>query len=359
MRSALIVDDKLLNRRVLMSILKDEYSFIEASDGSEALDIVNNRASEICIILLNIVMPGIDGFGFMRIFNEMDVHEDIPVVMITGGTDDKWETEGFKLGAADYIHTPFRRDAVRSRVRNIVNLFEKQRELKVQRDQMRGANERITAVMASLVEFRDLGTGMHVQRVREITRIMMESLRKLYPMYGVTEEVVNEVTLASILHDIGKIAIPDSILLKKGKLTHEEYEVIKTHTCIGAEIIDSIGNGGNVGDYFAYCRDICLHHHERYDGSGYPDGLKGEENSIFTQLVSIADVYEALTDDRPYRGRLLHEDAVDMIRAGDCGAFSPILMDCFDNALPRLAQISAEKQAEVFWDLHDVQDIQD
>lgn len=342
----LIVDDVEINREILSVMLEDVYPIIEAGNGSEAIRQIEENGDEIAAILLDIMMPGLNGYDVLSYMKEQGLLNVIPVLIISADTTGEAEERCLAMGASDYIHKPFEHDVVRVRVKNTVELFahkrsledavkektaeveEKNKILERQAAKLQKMNEDIIDVLGSIVEGRSLESGEHVKRVKGFTRILAEKLMKLYPEYGLTQHDVDIIVSASAMHDIGKIAIPDSILLKPGKLTFEEFQCMKTHTTKGCEILDQINNIWDE-EYGKTSYDICRHHHERFDGRGYPDGLAGDDIPISAQIVSIADVYDALVSKRCYKDAFAKDEAYNMILNGECGTFSPKLLECF------------------------------
>ena len=356
----LIVDDALMNRDILKEILKDTYDILEAEDGKAALEILNVEYNEISAILLDLVMPVMDGFQVLEELNARKMIEKIPVLVISGENSTQNEQRCFELGIADFIGKPFNVHLVRKRVRNAAehyayrneleakveeqtNVLRKAyRTLKSQAEQLKRRNQDIIEILGTVVEYRNLESGEHVKRVGEYTRILAETFMMEYPEYGLTQDEINVIVSASALHDIGKITISDSILLKPGRLTKDEFEYMKSHTTRGCELLESMKN---VLDpkYEKVSHEICRHHHERYDGKGYPDGLKGEAIPLSAQLVSVADVYDALVNERCYKDAFSPEEAFRMIVNGECGVFSPRLMEVFRMARLQFEKIAAEK----------------
>lgn len=353
----LIVDDAELNRELLKEILKEDYEILEADNGEIALKVIEEEHENISAILLDLIMPVMDGFGLLKILNEHHLISKIPVLVISGENSIQNEQKCFDYGISDFIGKPFNAKLVRKRVQNAVDIYsyknhlEKKvqeqtavlqdayQKLKVQADLLKRRHQQIIDVLATVVESRNLESGTHVQRVKGYTKIMAEAFMKKYPEYGLTEEQIDTIVQASALHDIGKITISDSILLKPGKLTKEEFEEMKKHTTQGCDILDSIKDGWDEETRKA-CYDICRYHHERYDGKGYPDGLVGEEIPIAAQLVSIADVYDALVNERCYKKAFPPEVAYDMIMNGECGTFSPKLIEVFKSVRAEFEELA-------------------
>lgn len=337
----LIVDDEQINREVLSEIFRDEYDTIEASNGQEAIfEIEDNH--KIALVCLDIVMPVLDGFKVLEYMQENGLTEKIPVILITGESVMDSEDKAYAYGVADVMHKPFFPHIVKRRSRNIIELYQNKHNMEVRlkeqeesilakEKEIRENNEFMIDALGSVVEFRSAETGEHVRRIKYFTRIMLKYLAKYFPKYGLTPEQIDEIARASALHDIGKIGIPDSILLKPGKLTPEEFEVMKTHTTIGCDILEKFKEN-QTSDFYRYCYDICRYHHERWDGNGYPDHLVGDEIPISAQIVAIADVYDALVSPRVYKSVYANNEAFDMIMNGECGQFSPDVLECFELA---------------------------
>ncbi len=326
-------------------------------NGKQALEYMENRNQEIAVVLLDLIMPEMDGFEVLKVMQEKMWIDKIPVLVISGESSIKVEQDCFDYGVSDFIHKPFDNALVRKRVENVVSLFQYQRELeekvaeqtetlreqykllKVQAERLKQSNDNIIDILGTVVEHRNLESGEHVRRVKGYTKIMAEEIAREYPEYGLTPEKIGIIVSASALHDLGKIAIPDSILLKPGRFTKEEFECMKTHTVKGCEIVSSI-EGVWDEEYAKIGYEISRYHHERYDGRGYPDGLKGEEIPISAQLVSVADVYDALVNERVYKDALPKDKAFEMIVNGECGTFSPKLMVCFRKARDRFESLA-------------------
>ncbi|MDR1117276.1 MAG: response regulator [Oscillospiraceae bacterium] len=337
-KKILIVDDIELNRLLLDELFHTAYDVLEASNGKEALEYIEKYRDEIAIILLDIIMPVMDGFEVLKNMNDTGDIKSIPVILITGENDDEKALTGYELGISDLINKPFNPEIVLKRVGNIVDLYshkenleEKLRQqkerLERQERRIKQSNQFVIDALSTTVEFRSLESGEHIKRVRVLTKVLLEQSSKYYPL---TQQEIEIISSASAMHDIGKIAIPDAILLKPGRLTTEEFEVMKTHTTKGCDILNTL-NYMQDKVYFNYCYEICRHHHERWDGRGYPDKLKGDEISIWAQATALADVYDALTSARVYKAAYTHEQACDMIIKGECGEFNPKLLDCFLN----------------------------
>lgn len=342
----LVVDDSEMNRVILSEMLKDQYDILEADCGEAGIACLEQRGSGISIVLLDIVMPGVDGFDVLSLMSRNGWIDDIPVIMISSEDSDDSVLRAYELGASDYIGRPFDSRIVRQRVSNIMRLYTKQRRLSAMLAQQFYEREResrmLVDIMGGAMELRNGESGPHVKHVRKLTEMMLEHLMRKTDRYHITSSDRSTIAAASTLHDLGKLSIPDSILNKPGRLTPEEFEIMKTHTTIGADMLEGMVQYRDSALVRA-ARDICRWHHERYDGSGYPDGLKGEEIPISAQVVALVDVYDALTSDRVYKKAFPHEKAMHMILDGDCGAFNPLLIDCLIDLQDRIV---AEKDEQ-------------
>lgn len=329
--NVLIVDDSRLNREILSSMLGDQFSIMEASSGEECLELLKQYGTGISIVLLDILMPGMSGFDVLRYMNSDHWIDDIPVIMISSDYTAESVREAYDLGVTDYIRRPFDSKIVFHRVFNTIKLYSKQRRLvhlvTDQINEKEKNNDMMISILSHIVEFRNGESGMHVVHIRMLTEMLLEQLVKRTDRYALDNNTRMLITTGSALHDIGKIGIDDKILNKPGRLTPEEFEEMKKHTIIGAEMLKSLGRYQNE-PLIKTAHEICRWHHERYDGRGYPDGLRGDEIPISAQVVSIADVYDALVSERVYKKALPHETAIKMINNGECGMFNPILLDC-------------------------------
>lgn len=340
-QQVLIVDDEELNRVILMEMFKEvpeKYTLIEAENGLNAVRQIESN-DNIVLILLDVVMPVMDGFKVLEYMKEHDLLDEIPVILITTETIKDSEDKAYSFGVADVIHKPFYPHIVKRRSRNIIELYQNKRNMELrlkeqeeaireQEREIRETNEFMIDALSSVVESRSAETGDHTKRIKYYTRIMLNYLMRHFPRYGLTPVQVDAIARASVLHDIGKIGIPDAVLLKPGRLTAEEYEIMKNHTVIGCDILEKFYRNQTT-EFYRYCYDICRHHHERWDGRGYPDHLAGEDIPISAQIVAIADVYDALVSPRVYKGSYTNDKAFDMIMNGECGQFSPDILECF------------------------------
>ena len=327
----LLVDDSAMSRMILKEILGGDYSILEAENGQECLEKMQAEAGNIALVLLDINMPVMDGFEVLKAMNVNHTIEDIPVIMISSDDSDAAIRRSYELGASDYVTRPFDARIVYRRVTNTIKLYAKQRRLvQMVSDQIRAREnntDMLVGVLSHIVEFRNGESGAHVRHIRIITELLLHRLLEISSQYPITAEQQDNIPLASALHDIGKIGIDEKILNKPGKLTPEEFEVVKTHSMLGAEMLHQLENF-NEQPLLQTAYEITRWHHERWDGRGYPDGLKGDAIPISAQLVALADVYDALTSERCYKKAFSHEKAVQMILNGECGAFNPLLLQC-------------------------------
>ncbi|MCM1144982.1 MAG: response regulator [Blautia sp.] len=332
----LIVDDDPVNRKILEKLFSTFYEVIEAEDGHDGMEQILNADDRLCAILLDVMMPGMNGIEVLRKLKEMGLLERIPVFLITADTSATVMKEAYELGVMDVIRKPVVSYVVIRRVQSIVELFETRKHLNSvvekqnitlleQAEKIISLNQGMIEALATAIEFRNEESGGHVQRISKITRLMLENT-----VFGknMDEKEIDNITLAAVMHDVGKITIPDAVLTKPGKLNDEEYAIMKSHTTKGVAILESIPQLRE-SEIYDYACDIARHHHERWDGRGYPDRLKENEISPWSQVVALADVYDALNCRRVYKPPIPRKKALEMIRTGQCGIFNPQLLDSF------------------------------
>ena len=329
----LIADDSEMNRELLAAILEEEYDIIQANDGVQAVDCLQRQAEEISLLLLDIVMPHMDGFEVLSYMNKEHWIDAIPVVIISSENSPIYIKRGYDLGATDFIGKPFDANMVLRRSANAILLGAKQRRMTSivsnQIYEREKSSKLMINILSHIVEFRNGESGLHVLHIQTITEMLLRQLvQKENNRYALSKEQIRMITIASALHDIGKISIPDEILNKPGRLTAEEFAVIKGHSMAGANMLSELPLDQKEEPLVKTAYEICRWHHERYDGGGYPDGLKGEEIPVSAQVVALADVYDALTSERCYKDAYSHEKAIEMILAGQCGAFNPLMLEC-------------------------------
>ena len=343
----LIVDDSAMNRDILREMLGDEYDIVEAASGEAAIEELDQRGGEISIMLLDIVMPGMNGFDVLSHMSHTGLIEDTPVIMISSEDSEDVVLRTYELGASDYISRPFDSRVVRHRVNNIMRLYTKQRRLSAMLVQQFFEQERnsrmLVDVLSGVMELRNGESGAHVHNIGIITELLLERLVQRDGRYHLSGAERGMIAMASALHDIGKMAIDDKILNKPGRLTPEEFEIMKTHAERGAQMLEQLTQYKD-SELVKTAIEICRWHHERYDGRGYPDGLKGDEIPISAQVVSVADVYDALTADRVYKKAIPHEEAIQMILDGECGQFNPLLLECLVDVKDRIPKAMSDPE---------------
>ena len=343
--SILIVDDSEMNRIILNEMLKDEYRVLEADNGRTAVDMVDRYGDELSLVLLDIIMPGMNGFEVLGDLSRRSAADSLPVIMISSEDSDDVVLRAYELGASDYINRPFDARVVRRRVSNTIRLYAKQRRLTSLLSQQyneRVKNSRMLIdIMAGVMELRNGESGLHVTHIEKLTELLLGCLVHRSDQFPLDNEQRSTIAMASALHDIGKMSIDDAILNKPGRLTSEEFEIMKTHTTLGAEMLLELGRQHAGNPLLEYAYQIARWHHERWDGKGYPDGLKGDDIPIAAQVVSVADVYDALTSVRVYKDAIPHQEAIQMILDGKCGEFNPLLLDCLLEVQDRIAETLA------------------
>lgn len=330
----LIADDAEMNRMLLAEMLNEEFEIVEAENGQECLKKLQKYGKEISVVLLDIMMPVMDGFEVLTYMNKSRWIEDIPVIMISSEESVTYIRRAFEFGASDYIKRPFDGKVVYQRVFNTIKLYAKQRRLiSIVSDQIHEkekSNQMMVQLLSQIVEFRNGESGQHVLHIQTLTELLLDRLVQKTDKYELSSDECYLISTASAVHDIGKIAIDEKILNKPGKLTKEEFEIMKKHTLIGAEMIGKMEQFKEE-PLMQTAYEICRWHHERYDGHGYPDGLKGDDIPIGAQVVALSDVYDALVSERVYKSAYTHEEAMKMILNGECGAFQPILLECLQD----------------------------
>lgn len=355
-KKVLIVDDALLNRSILQDILSDDFEVEALDNGADALKVLKERHDEFGIMLLDLRMDGVDGFQVLEQMNEWKMLDTLPVIVISAEDSEETENRTLDLHATDFIRKPFDASVVLRRVNNTYDLYsyknnleslvsEQTKEIREQNARIQAFNENMVELLGMVVEYRHSESGQHVHRVKAYTELLCKCLQEDYPEYKLTDSQIERIGSASVLHDLGKIAIPDNILLKPGRLTEDEFNQMKQHTVLGDELVGQV-KGAWDEDFAKTVHEICRHHHERYDGRGYPDGLKGEDIPIAAQAVSVADVYDALVTDRVYKAAYTPDEAYNMIQNGECGTLSPKLLKCLEKLRPTFEAIVANGKAE-------------
>lgn len=341
----LIADDIEFDRAVLREQLEGDYNLLEAESGAQALLLLEEYHATIAVAVLKLELKLEDGRMVLEELGARGFLNEVPAVTIVTERSSVNEAHAFALGASDIVIKPFEPHVVSGRLQNVADLFFYRRHmeelLEEQAQNLRESNEVLTDALSSVIEYRSLESGQHVLRIRMFTKILLRNVMHSCPEFGLDEGKINIISQAAAMHDIGKIAIPDAILNKPDKLSDEEFEIMKTHTLRGCDLLETIAGLGN-REYLSYAYSICRYHHERWDGKGYPDGLQGDSIPIWAQVVGIADCYDALTNDRVYKKAYPHEKAVNMILNVECGAFSPKLLECFKNVRVQFRQLARE-----------------
>lgn len=352
----LILEDEEVSRKRLTEIFQGKYKIQAVVNERDGREILRTQAGVIAAVLVNIMIPARDGYKVLSLLHEKKYTSRIPFIMLTNDMTAELEKRGYEYGIVGAVKKPFYPEPVRLLVENMIEVFQYKLQLetmlknqseklqrqnvllKIMAEKQKHAMEMLTTSLSNIVEFRNLESEQHIRRIRELTMCLGTCVMKLYPEYKLTAETLDTIEWASSLHDIGKIVIPDNIILKAGKLTEDEYEVIKSHTTKGAEIIEKVLHLDNK-EFCDYAYDIARHHHEKYDGNGYPDGLKGEEISIAAQIVSLVDAFDALTSKRIYKEAYSTDKAYQMIITGQSGVFSSKLLKAFSEVKGDLAGI--------------------
>ena len=345
----LIVDDAEINREMIKFIFEEQYNVLEAENGQEAIDIIKKKSESLCMIFLDLLMPVKSGLDVLKFMNLEDYINYIPVIMITGEATNESDEKAYEFGASDIIYKPFAPNVVMRRAKNLMELFEhridvekkleeRTKELVASRKKLEESNAFLVNALSSVIEARSLESDEHILRVKYFTKLFLKYIQKFYPKYGITDEAAALIVNASAVHDIGKIAIQDNILLKPTALTKEEDAEMKKHTLYGCELLEKFKQEDN--EFYHYCYDICRYHHERYDGSGYPDRRKGDDIPIWAQIVSIVDTYDELVSDRLYKTPYATSEAARAIEEGEFGTFSPEMLECFEFAKIEMFAVS-------------------
>lgn len=359
MQKMLIADGSEFNRSVLYEVFASKYEILRTDNSGEALKLLAENRDQLAAAFINESLATHFNDEGLRMLASLKIAERFPVVLIAEEEITGFPHHKLRLEYSDVLASPVNPAIARRRVANLMEMFHTRRKLEQlvdeqtktileQNNELRQQQKKINSIqnemldtLSTVIEYRDLESGRHIHRIRRFTEVLLRILAEKYPRYQLTEEKIELISAASSLHDIGKIAIPDSVLLSPGRLTYEEFRIMKQHTIKGCEILDQL-ESVEKNEYFRYCYDICRYHHEKWDGMGYPDGLVGDQIPIWAQVVSLADSYDALTSERPYKTAYSHEQAVEMIRGGACGAFSDEMMDCFSQALPQLKELAAQ-----------------
>ena len=355
----LIVDDSEMNRSLLADILEEQYDVVEAENGVEAISLLSRQRADFSLLLLDIMMPEMDGFEVLAYINKYHWNDTFAVIMISADDSPANIKRAYDLGAFDYISRPFDSTIVQRRISNTMFLYARQQRLEKiiaeQFHEQEKNNKLMISILSHIVEFRNGESGLHILHVNTITKYLLKQLVRRTEQYPLSKADISLISTASALHDIGKIAISDTILNKPGRLTAEEFEVMKTHSMVGANMLLELPVEQQEAPLVKVASEICRWHHERYDGNGYPDGLKGDEIPIAAQVVALADVYDALTSERCYKKAYSHKEALNMILEGQCGAFNPTLLLCLqeiaDTLESELTDNSPEQETKNIQDI--------
>lgn len=355
----MIIDDDEISRNMLTELLKNEYRILAASNGKEGLELFVKNYNSIAVVLLDLQMPVMGGLQVLELLSKRKLLSKVPVILVTSEESAEIEKKGYEYGAVEYVRKPFYPDVVKQMIKNIIELFDyktklelmvkkqteklkQQNELLEEKEKkLSKMNETMINTLSNVVEFRNMESENHIKRIREYTKSLGKTVMKLYPEYSLTPDKLEKISCASVLHDIGKIVLPESVILKPDKLNSDELEIMKSHTTKGAEIVVERINFED-REFCDYCYDIARHHHERYDGTGYPDGLKEEELSISVQIVSLADTFDDLISKHIYKAEYGIDKAFQMITDGEAGVFSPKLLEAFTAARADIEAIAKE-----------------
>lgn len=353
--AVLVADDSDIDREILCEVLREDFDTLEAENGFEAISkaIEADEKGVLAACIIDIAMPIIDGLAALEELQEMAAR--IPMLLITAESTPENIRRGHELGMADFIVKPFRGYGINQRIHNLVDQFnrknkiaaakaEKAREDDFSAEDFEEFSSALIEMLGAIIEYRGIESGQHIKRIKAYTKCLVECVAKNCKDYKLTDSDVKKISMASAVHDIGKIVIPDSILLKPGRLTPIEFETMKSHTTRGCDILKYLDKLKDK-EFLQYCHEICRSHHERWDGNGYPDNLRGDVIPISAQVMSIADVYDALTTKNIYRPKFSHEQSVHMIVTGECGSFAPRLLRCFEYVKDDFKNI-AEKYAD-------------
>lgn len=339
---ALVVDDSELNREILEDMLEENFEVLTAENGREALSIVFERLDDLSVVLLDLVMPEMGGIEVLKFMKGHGWTDKVPVIIISGESSLEVERECFKYGIFDFLHKPFEPVLVELRIKNAITIYDYRNHLEEmvteRTRRLERMNDDIVELLGNVVEARNLESGQHIRRVKAFTRKLGNVLKWDYPEYDLSTHDIEQIASASALHDVGKIMISDVILTKPGKLTQDEFEIMKTHTLLGCKILDGVPDYWEE-EYRKLCYEICRYHHEKWDGRGYPDGLSGDDIPIAAQIVSVADCFDALTNERVYKKAFTADEAYEMILGGKCGAFNPKILDCFAKVRPEFEEM--------------------
>lgn len=353
----LIAEDADINRELLSSMFEEQYNVLEAENGQVAIECLDAKKDEIACLLLDLIMPVKNGFDVMEYMHETKLIDTIPIILITGDDSKQTEETAYNFGASDLIYKPYNMQVVMRRVKNIVDLYahknsieqamqEESKKVREQAQEIRKNNVLIIDALGKIVEYRTNETHEHTKRVQAYTKLLLKYAMQLHPELHLTHDDVHMIVRAAAVHDIGKLGIPDEVLLKHTNLTDEDIKVKRSHTTVGCEILEFFSGISNK-KFYQYCYDVCRYHHERWDGSGYPEQLKGDAIPVAAQLVALADAYDSLVGKRMYNTPYTHPTAVQEIVSGALGEFSPLALECFDLAKEEFYQLDLSEEVSM------------
>ena len=359
----LIITGKLVEREELSDIFREGYEVLLASNGEEARKMLVEHGTDLGCVFIREDLPGISGDALIKASAESGLIRKVPFIVIEGEDDPETPKEWFEMGVMDFAKKPFRAKAIRRRVENLSRITRRQsvsssklgaqdetlkkqfRLLTLQSEELKKSRNLLLESLGSIVEYRNLDYSKHIEHVKTFTLILGNRMMEDYPDLGLTKEKIEIYATASMLHDIGKICLPDNIILKPGRLTPEEIELMRSHTTKGCEMLEGIKQ--YIGkEYLAAAFDICRYHHERYDGNGYPDGISGDSIPLSAQIVGIADIYDGLVSERVYKKATEKSKAFEMISAGECGVFAPRVMEAFRKCREKFEEIADQTGME-------------
>lgn len=350
-RTIIIADGEGLSKELLEQILINDYDIILVDDGKQVMTEINSHRKELAAVFIDWDMPAMNGYQLLQVMKIKNLMDKFPVFLTTSKSETQIEVTGYSMNVAAVLHKPYAAIAVRRQVVRIIEIFDRmgtlekaaddqEKKLQEQRNKLNDYYDKLLDAISTIVEYRSPESERHINRIKSFTRLLAAAYKNSYPDKGLTEGQITSLVRASAIHDIGKIAIPDSILLKPARLTEDERQIMMSHTTKGSEILELLRDVQDE-EQFKVSYEVCRWHHERHDGKGYPDGLKGDEIPLSAQIVSLVDVYDALVSDRIYMKAYDKETAFQMIMKGECGAFAPEVLKCFESSR-KLIELYAE-----------------
>lgn len=353
-KKLIVIDDVELNRAILKEAFKKEFDVLEAENGAVGLQKIKENQSDLAAIFLDIIMPEMDGFGVLQELNISSLIQNIPVFLITTDASSNVIERAYDYGAVDVIPKPFNIMIIKRRVQNMIEYFEAKHKsdssivqidelLQMQRQDLNTSIGSLVGHVCEVIESRSKEESDHARRIREVTKTLAKEFSVEHPEYGLKDNIIDSIANASVIHDIGKVYVSDEILTKPQKLSSEEMEIIRAAPTLGAKLLSSVQ--GIPEPFCTFSKEIARSHMERYDGRGYPDGLKENQIPLSAQIVGLAEAYDVLVSKRVYKKAYSHDEAVKMILNGDCGAFNPDLIRAFEKAAPELEKIASEAKS--------------